>query len=272
MEAQSVREVIDATHKVRYFAAAALCALTVYLIFASLGELKSYRYIGSGVTPTNTISISGEGTVFAVPDTATFSVSVIERGKDVATAQKAATDKGNKIIAYLKGEGIKDEDIQTTDYSVNPQYDYSSTACGGGYCPPSNPKLVGFEVSQTLSVKVRDTDKAGAVLSGVGSLGASSVSGLSFTVADENMINDQAREKAIRDAKQKAETLAKSLGVEIVRIVGYSEGGSYPYYAKAEMQSSLGRGAAFDGAAPAPDLPVGQNKIISSVTVVYEIR
>ncbi len=258
--------------RVRNLVLAVLAALTVFLLVAAVSELRSMRYIGSGVTATNTISVSGEGTVFAVPDIATFNVSVIERGKDVATAQKSATQKNNDIIEYLTEAGIEEKDIQTTDYSVNPQYDYSNTLCGGGYCPPSNPKLVGYEVSQTLAVKVRDTDKAGDILSGVGSLGASNVSGLSFTIDDEDAVNAEAREKAIEDAKEKAEILADSLGVDIIRIVGFSEGGNYPYYAKMEMQTSLGRGGAMDGAAPAPQLPVGENKIVSNVTVVYEIR
>ena len=271
MEEKSVQEIIQATHRVRTFAAAALCMLTVFLATLSISELKNYRYIGSGVTATNTISVSGEGTVFAVPDTATFSVTVSETAKDVTTAQTTATNKSNDIVAYLKTQDIDEKDVQTTDYSVNPQYDYSSSVCTAGYCQPGTPKLVGYQVSQTLTVKVRDTKKAGDVLAGVGSRGASNVSGLSFTVADQKGVEAQARDKAITQAKDKAEVLAKSLGVSIVRIVGFSEGGEYPmYYAKQTMtmDSAGGRGAV----PPSPEIPVGQNKIVSNVTVTYEIK
>lgn len=272
MDQQSVRDFISSSH-VRTAAFAVLGALTLFLLVSTLSEFKSMRYIGSGVTATNTISVSGEGTVFAVPDVATFSVSVIERASTVTAAQTTATEKANEIIEYLKEAGIEDKDVQTTDYNVNPEYDYSDSSCGVGYCPPSSPVLVGYQVSQTLTVKVRETTKAGSILSGVGTLGASNVSGLSFTVADEDLINAQAREKAIRDAKEKADVLTESLGVEIVRIVGFSENGNYPYYGKTMMES-YGRGGAADSAqsAPAPQFPVGQNKIISNVTVVYEIR
>ncbi len=272
MDTQSLRVLINEAHWMRIFATAALGFLALFLLILTLSELKEYRYIGSGVTATNTISVSGEGTVFAVPDIATFSVSVIERASTVATAQKAATTKNNAIIDYLKKAGIQEKDIQTTDYSVNPQYDYSNSACSSGYCPPSNPKLVGYEVLQTLSVKIRDTEKAGDMLSGVGSLGASSVSGLSFTIDDEDAVNAEAREKAIKDAKQKAEELADALDVDIIRIVGFSENGNSPYYGKMMLAETAGRGVAMDSAAPAPQLPVGENKIISNVTVVYEIR
>src|SRR3989338_6164398 len=99
MEEQTVQEIIKATHWPRTMAATALGVLALFLLVGTLSELKSYRYIGSGVTATNTISVSGEGEVFAVPDTATFSVTVLETAKDVTTAQTAATKKANKIIA-----------------------------------------------------------------------------------------------------------------------------------------------------------------------------
>ena len=276
MEEKSVQDIIHATHRVRTQAAFALCALGVFLVFAAIGEIKGLNYIGSGVSATNTISVSGEGEVFAVPDTATFSVTVQETAKDVQTAQTSATKKNNDIIAYLKGAGVDEKDIQTTDYSVNPQYDYTSTACpastNGVYypCPPGKQVLTGYQVSQTLTVKVRDTKKAGDLLTGVGSKGASNVSGLSFTVADEKGLEAQARGKAIDDARGKAEALAKQLGVHLVRIVGFSENGNYPtYYAKT---MSAGMGAMDAAVAPAPEIATGQNKITSDVNVTYEIR
>src|SRR3989344_3924910 len=114
MEEQSVREIISATHRVRPLAAFALGMLGLFLLVATLGELKGLRFIGSGVPATNTINVSGEGEGFAVQETA----------KDVQTAQAAATKKNNDIIAHLKGAGIDEKDIQTTDYNIYPQYEY----------------------------------------------------------------------------------------------------------------------------------------------------
>jgi len=270
MPEASLRESLQSNYWFRNAAIAVLAMLALFLLVSTLSGLKSYRYIGSGVTATNTINVSGEGEVFAVPDTATFSVTVLETAKDVTTAQTTATKKGNDIIAFLKGQGIEEKDIQTTDYNVNPQYEYTQASCANsGYCPPGRQVLVGFQVSQTLTVKVRDTDKAGALLSGVGSKGASSVSGLSFTIADQDALEAEARDKAIAQAQEKAEALAKSLGVTIVRVVGFNESGNYPiYYAKT---MAVGMGGE-DASAPAPALPVGQNKITSNVNVTYEIR
>ncbi len=273
MDSQTADKIIAATRRVRWAAIFALTMLGAFLLFAAIGQFKGLSFIGSGISATNTISVSGEGEVFAVPDTATFSVTVQENGKDVKTAQDAATKKSNDIVAYLKQQGIDDKDVQTTDYSVNPQYDYSSQgiACPQyGYCPPGKQTISGFQVSQTLTVKVRDTTKAGDILSGVGSRGASSVSGLSFTVDDEKGLEVQARGKAIDDARAQADVLATQLGVSLVRIIGYEEGGrgGPVYYAKASA------GMAMDAASipPSPAIPVGQNKITSDVTVTYEIR
>ncbi len=271
MDEQTVDKIISATHWPRAMAATALGVLALFLLIATIGELKGLRFIGSGVAATNTISVSGDGEVFAVPDTATFSVTIQEEAKDVKAAQDVATKKGNDIIDYLKQQGIDEKDIQTTDYSVYPQYDYITAVCTQGYCPPGKQTLRGFQVSQTLTVKVRDTKKAGELLSGVGSRGVSSVSGLSFTIDDQDKLEAEARDKAITKAKEKAEVLAESLGVRIVRVVGFSEGGigGPIYYAKAMMSYGMG-GAESD--TPSPEIPTGQNKIISNVTVTYEVR
>ena len=215
--------------------------------------------------------MSGAGEIFAVADTATFSVTVRETAKQVKDAQDAATKKGNDIIAYLKAQGIEEKDIKTIDYSVQPQYEWTRAACSSeGFCPPGRQVLTGFQVSQTLSVKVRDTKKAGELLSGVGTRGASEVSGLSFTIDDEDALNAQARDEAIADAQKKAEELADSLGVTLVRVVGFQESTSpYPPMYAYGMGSAE---RAMDLKASVPEVPVGENKIVSNVTITYEIK
>lgn len=272
MDERTADKFIEATHWPRMMAATALGVLALFLLILAVSTLKEYRFIGSGVTATNTINVSGEGEVFAVPDTATFSVTIQEEAKEVKDAQEVATKKANDIIAYLKGQGIEEKDIKTADYSVYPQYDYvQAEACREGYCPGGKQVLRGFQVSQTLTVKVRDTEKAGDLLSGVGSLGASSVSGLSFTIDDQDALEAEARGKAIEDARTKAAELAKQLNVSLVRIVGFSENGYYP-----PMPYAYGRGGvamdAMETKAVAPEIPVGENKIVSNVSVTYEIR
>lgn len=272
MDEQTADKIINATHWPRMAAATALGVLAVFLFIAAIGELRGLRYIGTGVPATNTIMVSGEGEVFAVPDIATFSVSVQEEAKEVQDAQDVATKKANDIIAYLKQQGVEEKDIRTTDYSVYPQYDYIQSVCRDGICPPGKQELRGYQVSQALTVKVRDTKKAGELLSGVGSRGVSYVSGLSFTIDDEDALKAEARGKAIGDARAKAAELAKQLNVRLVRVVGFYEdsGGYYP-----PIAYGMGGDVAMSRAEAqkvAPDIPVGENKIVSRVNVTYEIR
>ncbi len=281
MEQESVREIIQATHWPRIAGATALGVLALFLLVATASELRSYGYIGSGISPTNTITVSGEGKVFAVPDTAEFTYTVQDTEKDVQSAQDAVSKAGNDILAYLKTQGIADADVQTTDYSVNPQYSYQQAVCpstpvvngvnsSSAYCPPGKQTLTGYQASETVSVKVRDTSKAGGLLSAVGSKGATQVSGLSFIVADEKALEAQARGKAIDDARAQAQVLASQLGVTLVRVVGYNEGGGPIYYAKASGVMSMD--AASAPAPIAPDIATGQSTITSDVNVTYEIR
>jgi uncharacterized protein YggE len=251
--------------------AAALVMLAIFLLTLTISAFKEYQFIGTGVPASNTISISGQGEVFAVPDTGEFTVTVREEAETVAFAQDEATKKINAVIGYLKGAGVEEKDIKTVSYNVNPKYEWNQAGCVSGYCPPGKQELIGFEVYQSLSVKVRDTKKAGELLSGVGSKGASEVSGLSFTIDDEDALKEEARELAIAEATEKAEMLAAELGVSLVRVVGFHEesGGGYPmpYYGRGGdmMVASM-------EAKAAPELPVGENKIISNVNITYEIR
>ena len=270
MEEQSVQKVINATKSVRTMAATALGMLALFLLVGTVSELRSYNYIGAGIQPSDTITVSGEGKVLAVPDTATFTFTVDEMAADVATAQGKATTAANAVTDYLKQQGIAETDIQTTDYNVNPQYQYSTQICANnGFCPPQKQTISGYEVSQTDIVKVSDITKAGTILSGVGTHGVSDVSGLTFTVADEDALDAQARDKAIADAQSKAKALASSLGVSIIRVTGFNEDQGtrpVPMYAMASGASAAPE------AAVAPEISTGQNTITSDVSVTYEIR
>ncbi|PIR82699.1 hypothetical protein COU20_00775 [Candidatus Kaiserbacteria bacterium CG10_big_fil_rev_8_21_14_0_10_59_10] len=252
----------------------ALGMLALFLFIAALSELRAFRYIGTGVPATNTITVTGMGEVFAVPDLATFSVSVREEALEVADAQETAADKMNTIIAYLQQQGVEEKDIKTVSYNVYPRYEWQQAPCPADsrICPPGKSVMTGFEVHQTISVKVRDTERAGDLLSGVGSRGASDVSGLTFTTDDDDALRAEARALAIEDARGKAAELANSLNVRLVRIVGFHESD----YGYPPMPYAYGMGGDMmvrsEAAMKAPELPVGENKIVSNVSVTYEIR
>ena len=247
-------------------------ALFALLAVEALIGLGNLRYLGSDKYPSRTVTVDGKGEAYAVPDIAQFNFSVVSLKATVADAQKEASTKINAITAYLKEQGVEEKDIKTSGYNVSPQYEWQQVTCIAYPCPSGKRVLKGYEVRQSTDVKVRDTAKAGDLLAEAGSRGATEVSGLTFTVDDEDAVQAEARAEAVADAKNKAELLAKSLGVRLGRVVSFGENnGGYPvpyYYDKA-----VGLGGASEArVAVAPEISTGENKTVVQVSVPYELR
>ncbi len=243
---------------------AAVVALGAYTYYA----VTQARYTSN--MPVS-ISVTGKGEIFAPSDIATFSFSVNAKEVDVKTAQTKSADSVNKIVTFLKEKGIEDRDIKTSNYNISPQYEYKQVVCTQWSCPPvGDPKIVGYSVEQSIEVKVRKIDTVGDILSGVGGLGATNVSGLSFTIDDDETLKAEARDKAIADAQDKAQKLADKLGVHIVRMNGYWEDQvGFP------MAYGMGGGVAEAMSADVkavPQIPSGENKITTQVNISYEVR
>lgn len=257
---------ISASRGVRYAAVAALSLLALFLLVKTLATLNDMDSVNAGNVAT--ITVSGTGKASSAPTIAQISFSVQENASTVSAAQDSATKRTNDALAALKKLGVADKDIQTTGYQVNPQYEQKPCA-PGVYCMPGTGKIVGYQVAQSVTVKVRDTSKTGDVLQALGTAGVQNVSGPNFTVDDDTAVTAEARGKAIADARAKAEVLAKQLGVHLGKVVNFSEsGGVYPMYG-----GGMTKSAVMDAAvAPAPTIPVGENETTSNVTIVYQIR
>ncbi len=247
-----------------------LASLALVGVVLALG---SYAYVtlknaGGWVGPT-TINVVGTGEVAAKPDVAMFTFAVKGAGKNAAEAQTKSAEPLNNITAYLKEQGVEEKDIKTTSYNLSPKYTYPMVPCMGMYCPPSEPKQDGFEVYQSVEVKVRKTDMAGTLLSGVGERGATDISSLSFVIDDTEALRDQAREAAIKDARAEAEVLAQALGVKLVEMTGYYEESANPY-----NYYGMGGDMAMSAKAESmsPDMPAGENTITSRVNLTYTIK
>ncbi|KKR31754.1 MAG: hypothetical protein UT65_C0018G0008 [Parcubacteria group bacterium GW2011_GWF2_39_8b] len=246
--------------------------LAVFLGVESISALKEYSHIGRGVYPSNVIAVTGTGEILAIPDTGSFSFSVVEEAKGVQDAQTKASKKINTIILALKDMGVSEKDIKTTSYNSYPKYEYRGTVCTQSYpsyCPPSKQVLIGYEVSQSVSVKIRKIEDSGAILTKVGDLGVSNISGLDFVIDEVEKVQAEARDKAIALAKAKAKVLSKSLGIKLKRIVNfYEQGNGSPIYYGMEAR---GMGGDIMPSTP-PQIPVGENKVVSNVTITYEIE
>ncbi|MFZ6015515.1 MAG: SIMPL domain-containing protein [Patescibacteria group bacterium] len=232
--------------------------LLVYLGVLTRNSLQEYNYIGRDVR--DTITINGQGEVDAKPDLTTITLGVVTEGETVEVIQTENTNKMNSIIDMVKGLGIAADDIKTLNFSVSPLYDWTD----------GERIEAGYEISQNVQIKVRDEANTSKVLAEAGKLGANQVGGLNFTIDDPTKFEQQARLKAIKDAESKAQELADELGMDLVRVVSFSEAGGgspAPMYDMMERTMSAGMEMM-----PEPKIETGTQKVTSYVSVTFEVR
>jgi len=205
----------------------------------------------------NLFQVQGTGQVAVIPNTADFSFGVTKTAATVADAQSQTNAAIAAIINSVKSLGVDAKDIQTTNYSVNPQYNYAV----------GNQAVTGYTVTQNIEVKISPIDKASQAIDKATANGANVIGGLSFTVDDQTQkdLQDQARKKAIAAAKQKAQSLTSAAGMGLGKIIDIQEAPANiplprPIFmlagAKADTQST--------------ELPAGQSTISTTVTLTYE--
>jgi len=222
----------------------------------------SINRILNTTTTTNTVSFSGEGKVLAKPDVAVIDFSIVTKAATSKAAQDANSEKSNKVTDFIKKQKIDDKDIKTISYNIYPQYSYPR----GGV-----PTIKGYQVSQTIEVKVRDLGSVSSVLDGVVTAGANQVGGLVFKIDDPEKLKEQARELAIKDAKDKANSLKSQLGIRLGRIINFSEGViGYPVPMPMYDSALMVRGGGVGGGGPS--VPTGENEITVDVTITYQIK
>lgn len=236
------------------------------LSLAVVGYVMQYARSVEKTYPTRTFSVDGTGDIDITPDVAKFSVSVVtEGGNNVNDVQKTNAEKMNKVNAFLKDQKVEDKDLKTTQYNVSPRY--SNQPCRDGVCPQA--VINGYSVTQTLQVKVRDTEKLGALLSGVVESGANSVSDVQFVVDDDESVKVEARKEAMKKAKAKAEQIAEAGGFKVGKVVSiYENADPMPYGGYAQ---GLGGADMMKSAVP-PMMEPGVQTSKVQVTVTYEIR
>lgn len=206
-----------------------------------------------------TITVSGEGKTFANPDIAELNLG-IETGRQATAkeAMKKLSDGMNAVFAAVKGAGVAEKDIKTASFNLSPIYDYTQ----------SGQVFRGFQASQSLTVKVRDLDKASDVLSAATAAGANQAGGVNFTVDDPEAARSIAREEAVTKARAKAEKIAQDLGMRLGRVQSFNEGGGYTPPIMM-MRKDMAVGAPEAASIP---LPPGQQEVDVSVNITYELK
>lgn len=167
------------------------------------------------------ISVTGKGEVSAAPDTAFINSGVTTQGATAREALDANTKAMNELMATLKEAGIEPRDIQTSGFSVSPNYVYTDARDANGYQLP--PKISGYQVYNTVNVRIRDLAGLGAVLDKQVTVGANTISGITFSVADPSKLYDEARKAAFADAREKAALYADAAGEELGKLKSISE-------------------------------------------------
>lgn len=205
-----------------------------------------------------TFDVSGEGRVSVTPDVASISVGIRAQGSTVKAAQDQINSVIDKVSEAIKGLGIDKKDIQTTSYSIYPDYDYS----GGSQ------RVKGYSASTNLSVKVRNIDKINSVIDAATANGANEISGINFEVNDKEKAENEARSKAVSEAKKKAENAAGIARFKLGRIINYSENfGDFP------EPISMGATALEGKAQGSPtQIEPGSSEVKVIVTLSYEIQ
>ena len=172
------------------------------------------------------LSMSGEGTAAGRPDMALIMLGVVNEDESAGAALAANTEAMTRVVDALKSEGIESRDLQTSGFSVQPilsqpprNYDHSK---------PFRPEILGYRVRNNLNVRIRDLTRVGGVLDKAVTLGANSVSGPTFTVADPQPLEDEARRAAMADALRKGALYAEAAGVTLGPILRIEESFASP--------------------------------------------
>jgi uncharacterized protein YggE len=199
--------------------------------------------------PPPAISVTGEANVSVAPDQAQIEGGVTSDAKTAREASDANNAAMGKVLLALKGAGIEEKDYQTSRLSLQPQFATPSKVSERG-------GIVGFRASNRVTVKVRDVTKVANVIDVLVGAGANEIGGINFTVTQASKVLDEAREKAIADARRKAEIYAKAARVTLGEPISISEEGAPTPMFRGKMAAPMAAGA-----------PVAQGEETLSVTV-----
>jgi uncharacterized protein YggE len=237
----------------------ALVVITVLALFIIKFFNISYPLEVTNSTTSNELSVVGEGKVDVVPDTAYVNVGITVNNKSNAKeAQNSINTINNNIIQALDKLGIPKKNIKTTNYSVYPEYDYNS----------SERTITGYNGNATLEVKTDKIDLAGQVVDITTENGANEIQGTRFEVNNPEKYREEARNKAIENAKEQAEKLAGTLGIKlgkVVNVIESSSPNSYQPLLESKMMAADGRGGGSSSS-----FEPGNQTITSVVTLFFE--
>lgn len=233
-------------------------ALVGVLVGATGCDEGDTTVVAEGGPDATGITVDGVGTLDSPPDIGLVDIGVSVDAPTVAEARDLAAQAANDVIASIKDNGVRDDDVKTVNFSVDPRYEYPQNAA---------PRIVGYAVSNTVSVTVRDVDKLGEIIDDAVTAGGDAIriSSIRFDIDDRTAAKEQARERAMEDARRKAEQLAGLADVTLgkpLSIVETATGSPSPIIYDA---------SAYDRAAESTPIETGTASTEVRVTVRWAI-
>ena len=210
------------------------------------------------------LTVSADGKSTRAPDLATFSAGVTSQADSASAALAANARDMGAVVAALKRTGVAPRDIQTSNLNLEPVY-APQRRLPDGSVEDGGQKIIGYRVTNTVTVRQRDLAQYGRVIDTLVSAGANQVNGPNFMLDQPDAATDEARTQAIAKARQRAELYARAAGLRVVRIVSISEGGGYT------PPQPMYRRMALAEAAPASPVEAGELDVGASVTVQFEL-
>jgi uncharacterized protein YggE len=231
------------------------------MLAAGLFALLAVPSMADETPPPRTMTVSGQGEIKAVPDEAVLSAGVVTQARKAADALAANSRAMNAVFDALKRIGIPDKSIQTSDFSVSAQYQTDQQG-------NTTQKIVGYQVSNNVTVIVDDLGKLGPAIDALVNSGANSMGDIAFTIRDPKPLLTEARAAAVKDALQRANTYASAAGVTLGPIASIGENGEVTNRPMIRKTMAYANAAA-DKATP---FAAGEDSITAGVSITFEIR
>lgn len=241
-------------------------AAAVSVLFVSAAVAQDQPGQPARVSAVPTLSVSGEGKVFVAPDVAVVRLGAFAQHKDAEAAQAQVNEVMQKVVAAIRGVEVPQEEIQTSGLSLRPVTRYRQPRPGEDASP--EPEVVGYRADMSVSVRLRDTKRAGPVIDAGLTAGANTLHGISFELLDEEKATGEALRKAVQTARAKATALSGALGVELTQLMEVVEGGAQIIQPMYEMSVAAD---AMRSAMPGTPIEAGQVQVTANVTLRYRM-
>ncbi len=235
--------------------------LAAVIIYSLLwGPAKKFM---DSFLPAKTFSVSAEGKTVVSPDIANISFSVVSEGKNPEIIAEENNRKISLAIDLVKSHGVEEKDIKTTQYNLNPKYEYDEKI--------KKSFISGYTLTQTVLAKVRNLGKVSKILGGLPGLGINQIDSISFDIDDPEKYLIEARNQAFDKAKEKAKSMAEKNGVRLGKIINFGEYQSGPVYYGYESFSKAG-GLDAGASIAVPTIQPGSQEVKINISITYEIK